>query len=272
MGENMTITAPQYPAASFMLRASATLWFMVAAAGQILFAVYLAALYGRASLAGDPAAWNAVMRNGHIEGDGPGNAAMVAHVFIAFLITLGGLAQLTPQIRSAAPAFHRWNGRMYLVLAVATSLAGLFLTWTRPAASGLSNDIAISLNAAVILVCAYFALRHARARRIDIHMRWATRLFFAVSGVWFLRIMVSGWIGANQGPLWLGDRLDGPAGVALGFASYLLPLAVYEVYWRARDHGGAAARLAMAAGLVVITAATAGGIGMAAVIMWLPHL
>lgn len=267
----MTAITHAQAGARAALRAAAALWFFIAAAGQLLFAAYIAGLYGRASLGGDLAAWNRIMRNGYIEGDPYGNAAMAAHVALAFFLTVGGIAQLTPQIRAAAPAFHRWNGRFYLLCAVAASLAGLWLTWTRPAASGLSNDVAISINGAIILVCAGFTLRHALARRIDVHMRWATRLFLAVSGVWFLRIMVSGWIGVNQGPLWLGDRLDGPAGVALGFASYLLPLTVYEIYWRVRDHGGAMARLAMASSLIVIAAATAGGVVMAAVIMWAPH-
>ncbi|MCC5982542.1 MAG: DUF2306 domain-containing protein [Oceanicaulis sp.] len=268
----MTRQTPPGGLPARLLQGSAALWFVVAAAFQLLFAFYIAALYGTGTLRGDSAVWNLIMRNGHIEGDPAGNAAMMAHVLLACLITLGGLAQLTPQIRNRFPAFHRWNGRVYLTLAVIISLAGLFLTWTRPAASGLSNDISISLNGVLILIFAAFTVRHAMARRIDIHRRWATRLFLAVSGVWFLRIMISGWIMFHQAPLWLGDRLDGPAGVAFGFASFLLPLAVYELYLRAGDGQKAGAKLASAALIAALAGLTAFGGIAAAMIMWLPFI
>ena len=43
---------------------------------------------------------------------------------------------------------------------------------------------------------------HANAQRmqlLDVHRRWAIRLFLAVSGVWFFRVGLMFWIGANQG-------------------------------------------------------------------------
>ncbi len=270
--DNNTMPRQTLPGAlpTRLLKGSAALWFITAAAFQLLFAFYIAALYGIGTLRGDSAVWNLIMRNGHIAGDPAGNAAMMAHVLLACLITIGGLAQLTPQIRNRFPAFHRWNGRVYLTLAVIISLAGLFLTWTRPAASGLSNDISISLNGMLILVFAAFTVRHAMARRIDIHRRWATRLFLAVSGVWFLRIMISGWIMLHQSPLWLGDRLDGPAGIFFGFASFLLPLAVYELYLRASDDQKTGPKLAMATLITTLAGLTVFGGFAAAMIMWLP--
>lgn len=128
------------------LHGSAAIWFVAAAAGQLMFAVYLASLYGAGALYGDADVLSTVMRNGRIEGDPAGNAALMAHVLLAFVITLGGLLQLTPQVREAAPAFHRWNGRVYLTLAVIIALTGLVLTWARPTASGLTNQFSITLN------------------------------------------------------------------------------------------------------------------------------
>jgi len=37
---------------------AATFWFVVAAAGQLIFAFYIASLYGGATLRGDLAGWN----------------------------------------------------------------------------------------------------------------------------------------------------------------------------------------------------------------------
>jgi hypothetical protein len=265
-------TAQLYPLSNRLLQASAAFWFIVAAAGQLIFAYYIAVFYGGATLSGDMQSWNRLMRHGIVEGDPGGNVMMVAHVGLAFVITIGGLLQLTPQIRNAFPAFHRWNGRVYLVNAVVISLAGLILTWTRPTTSGLSNDLAISLNGVLILVCAGLVLYHAMARRIDIHRRWATRLFLLVSGVWFLRIMTFGWIGLHQQPLWIGPNFDGPAFLFFTYASFLLPLAVYEVYLRVQDGAAARGRLLMAAGLTFLTLVMAGGIVMASMILWLPLL
>lgn len=266
-GQALHISIP-----SRALRGSAAIWFVAAAAGQLMFALYLALLYGAGALHGDADVLSTVMRNGRIDGDPAGNAALMAHVLLAFVITIGGLLQLTPQVRDAVPTFHRWNGRVYLTLAVIIALTGLVLTWARPLASGLTNNLSITLNGVLILLFAGIAVRHAMARRIDIHRRWATRLFLAVSGVWFLRIMISGWIMVHQAPLWLGANLEGPMGVTFGFASFLVPLAVYELYLRAGDGESSLAKLTMAALVTALAALTAFGGFAAAMIMWLPHI
>lgn len=263
--------APPDDLPSRLLRGSAAIWFIPAAAGQLVFAFYIVMLYGGASLSGDAAAWNTVMQHGLVDDDPRSNVALIAHVLLAGFITVAGLLQLTPQIRNAFPTFHRWIGRTYLSLAVIIAITGLYVTWVRSAPSGLSNDLSISLNGVLILIFASLAVRYAIERRIDIHRRWATRLFFAVSGVWCLRLLVSGWIVFHQAPLWLGENLQGPMGVTFGFASYLLPLAVYELYLRAGDSKSAAAKLAMAGVVVGFAGLTAFCVFAASMILWLPH-
>lgn len=256
-----------------VLRASAVFWFVTAALGQAAFATYIAAFYGLASLRGDWGSWNDVMFSGLIAGDVTGNAVIFAHIALAFVITIGGPLQLIPQIRSRAPVFHRWNGRIYMLTAFVMSTGGLYLTWARiDDLPSILNGVAISLNGVLILLFAAMALRHAMARNIASHHRWALRLFLAVSGVWFLRVMVMGWVLANQGPAGLGDRLEGPAGIVLNFAAWAMPLAVLELYFLARDRGGAGAKLLMAAGLVLLTFLMGAGIVMAALFMWLPRM
>ena len=66
--------------------------------------------------------------------------------------------------------------------------------------------------------------------------------------------------------------MNGPVAYALGFAQYLLPLAFYEIYWRARDLGGAGARIGATLMMIALTAATGWGIFGAAMGMWLPRL
>ena len=50
-------------ASNALARAGQT-WFIVAAAGQLIFAWYMAALYGMSALRGDWATWNKVMPRG----------------------------------------------------------------------------------------------------------------------------------------------------------------------------------------------------------------
>ncbi|MDZ4813131.1 MAG: DUF2306 domain-containing protein, partial [Pseudomonadota bacterium] len=172
-----------------------------------------------------------------------------------------------------APTFHRWNGRVYLSSALVMSIGGLIMVWTRGSVGDMSQHIAISINALLIMVFTAMTLRHALARRIDLHRRWALRLYLAVSGVWFFRIGLMFWIVLNQGPVGFDAKtFQGPFLTFLAFAQYLLPLTVLQLYYLAQDRSGPRGRIVMAMGLVVLTLMTAVGIGAAAMIMWLPRL
>jgi len=119
---------------------------------------------------------------------------------------------------------------------------------------------------------AVIALRYAIARDIDTHRRWALRTFLVVNGVWFFRVGLFSWISINQGPVGIGENFDGPFIVFWSFANYLLPLAVLEFYLRTQDRAGASGKFAMAAGLLVLTAAMGVGIFGAYMFFWRPLL
>jgi hypothetical protein len=176
--------------------------------------------------------------------------------------------QFVPQIRAHAPRFHHWNGRIYLLAAVILAVGGIHMVWTRGVLGGFANHFGITLNGFLILVFAAFAVRYAIAREIDTHRRWALRLLLAVSGVWFLRVGYMAWIIANQGAVGMTDNLDGPFDTFNVFASFLLPLAVLELYFRAQDSERASPKLAMAGALLVLTAITALGVFGTGAIMW----
>lgn len=255
-----------------ILRGSAVLWFVITVAGQLAFAVYIALHYAGAAMRGDFAAWTETMIHGIVAGDPVGNAAVALHLLLAFVITLCGPVQLVPAVRNRWPRFHRWNGRVYLATAVIISLGGLFMVWTRGVLGPLSNPVAISINGLLIIVFAGLALRHALARRFDLHRQWATRLFLAVSGVWFFRVGMMAWVLANGGPVGVGSELDGPFAVTLAFIQYLVPLGIYELYLRARRASGAASQIIMAVAMVALTVLTAIGVFGAIVGMWLPRI
>src|SRR6185295_6115939 len=80
------------------LNIAARFWFVVAVAGQWMFAYYIAARYGGSALRGDWKVWSDRMSHGH----GPmtiGTVAMAIHLFLAVIITIGGPLQLIPQLR-----------------------------------------------------------------------------------------------------------------------------------------------------------------------------
>ena len=75
------------------------------------------------------------------------------------------------------------------------------MVWTRGTAGGDAMRVGISINGVLILIAAVMAWRHAAARRIDRHRRWAMATFLLVSGVWFFRVGLLAWIMINQGPV-----------------------------------------------------------------------
>ncbi|GAA0757155.1 DUF2306 domain-containing protein [Ideonella azotifigens] len=256
-----------------MLKAAAAGWCVVAVVGQLMFAGYVAVFYGRAVADGQTSRWNQTLPSGLVPGDTLGNGVVASHLLFAVLIIVGGAIQLLPQVRRRAPALHRWNGRVYLFSAVVMSLGGLFIVGTRQGVGDTSQHLAICVNALLILTFAALAGRDAVARRFDSHRRWALRLYLAVAGVWFFRIGLMAWLVLNRGPAGFDPRsFQGPFLTFLAFAQYLLPLSVLEIYFRVRAQAGSRGRLAMAAGLGVITLLTALGIGAAAMLMWLPRL
>lgn len=251
---------------------AATFCYLAIAAGQLLFTAFILAFYYPSSLSGNFAAWNAKpLIKGFVAGDASGNLFFAAHVLMAAVITFGGLVQLVPAIRSRWPAVHRWNGRLYLLSALALALGGLWLTWGRGTWLNLIGAFGITLDALLILAFAAMAYRTARARRFADHRRWALRLFAVASAVWFMRVGYMAW-GIASGGAGIGKAMDGPFDIFLAFANSLLPLAVTELYLRAGTHGTPAAKTSVAALLGVCGLVILAGSAGAWMMMWSPYL
>lgn len=238
------------------LQRAASLWFLTAVAGQWLFVYYISAFYGPTAITGDYAAWdrNTSMTDGYVAGDAAGNVFFLAHVLAAAVLTFAGSLQLVPQIRARASAFHRWNGRLFMIAAIGAALAGLYLEWVRGTGmrspTGLPSAFGVTLNAVLILTFAVLAWRAVRNREIAGHRVWATRLFLVVNGTWFMRVGFRAWMVLTGGAFGAQTFFS-----YWSFAAYLLPLAVYEIYLRAKT-ASPSAQYAMAAGLGVLTVVT----------------
>lgn len=255
------------------LRWAGILWFVVAAIGQAAFVGFILAFYGTRTVAGNYAGWNdKPLIDGYISGDQTGNFVFAAHVLLASLVTLAGLMQLVPAIRRAFPALHRWSGRTFLVVAGVMALSGFWLTLVRGTSLSDVSSAAIVIDGLLILIFGALAWRHAVKRRFEQHRVWAMRTFMAVSGVWFLRIGIMGWVLVNQGPVGMSGTLSGPADIVLVFGSYLIPLGLLELYFRAGRSAHAAPKLLTAALVLFAAAFTAIGVFGTIALMWGPYL
>ena len=141
------------------LSGSATAWLAATLTGQAIFAAYVAIFYGGAAIAGNYERWGKVLPRGFDAADPLGNALLGLHLLLAVAWVTGGVLQLIPDIRRSSPAFHRWNGRMYIGFAAMLASGGLWL------ASELDLRQAQSLAASARAALAQFT----RQRELDLN-------------------------------------------------------------------------------------------------------
>lgn len=252
---------------------SAKFWFLVAFIGQWLFVYYVAFFYGPPALDGEFELWNRQLPHGYVEGEPMGNLAVGIHLLFTIIILLGGHLQLIPQVRKAVPVFHRWNGRVFLTSAFVMSLSGLYMVWARGAVGGFIGHVAISINALLIMVFAYFALGTALKKDFKSHFWWTIRLFLVVCGVWFFRIGMMLWLLIHGKPVGFDpETLTGPFITFLIFGQYLIPLAVVELYILVQNRSRQHEKIMMALFLILLTVLTGIGIFGATMGMWLPRV
>ncbi len=273
-----SISTPWWQSASLakkILDGSAKFWFATVLVGQAIFSYYIVMLYYLATVNQDLERFNTVMPGGHIEGDTLGNVAVVFHVLFAAIITVGGLLQLIPIIRSQWPAIHRWNGRMYVTTAMIMSLSGMFMVISRyeKIVGGLIGQVAIMINGTIIVVCAVMAFKYARKRKFAQHRIWALRLFLAVSGVWLFRVGMMAWLTFHGKPVGFDPvSFSGPFLTVLYFMVYILPLFILEVYLRSQRSPSGPKKLATAGMVMLISLIIMLGVFGATMGMWLPRI
>lgn len=81
-----------------------------------------------------------------------------------------------------------------------------------------------------------------------------------------------GWVVVNQGPVEMTDDMSGPADIVLTFGSYLIPLVLLELYFRAGRGANAVLKTFAAAVVFAAAAFTAAGVFGTITFMWGPYL
>ncbi len=256
-----------------MLGHSSFAWFLAAAIGQWIFVIYVALQYiPELALFGLPGLANTTLPQGYVAGDMVGNLAIVSHLLVAIVIIGSGPLQLTPQIRNRFPIFHRYVGRVYISLASITSIAGLYLVWTRGVPGGMVGHLAISLDAVLILAFGGLAIKFAIKRQFVQHRRWAMRLFMVVSAVWFFRIGLMFWFMTTGGIGIDPKTFEGPFLTFMYFGQMAIPLLMLEGYFLAQRTRSPVVKSAVAVGLFFATGATLVGTFAATMGMWFPRI
>lgn len=246
-------------------------WFVATVMGQLLFVTFILMFYYTTTLTGNYAGWNAKpLITGYVKGDAAGNQGFALHVLLAAVMTLAGLIQLVPQVRSRWLVIHRWSGRMFLGLVLVLAVGGLWLVWERGSYLTVLGAVAISLDAVLIIGFGLMAWRAIRKRDFAAHRRWALRTFIVASGVWLMRVGYMVW-GLATGGVGIGPKMSGPFDLTWAFATYLLPLVVLELYLRA-ERGRPAIQRVVAGGLWLAAALILAGSGAAWMVMWWPYI
>jgi hypothetical protein len=252
------------------LRFAERFWFVASVIGQWIFLYYIVRVYGPSSMTGDFARWsrNTFLIKGYVRGDTAGNLSFAAHALLAGVTSFGGALQLVPRIRQRAMAFHRWNGRVFLVTTLAVSVTGIYMVWVRGAKFGNIMGSAVTLNGLLIIWFAIVAWREALARNVAAHRVAALRLYLVANGQWFVRVGVFAFI-AIRGAFGITKGGMGPFILFWSFGCYAVPLLVLELWMRAWK-AGSRARFAMAGALFALTLLMCVGIFGVTMYAWRP--
>jgi uncharacterized membrane protein len=127
--------------------------------------------------------------------------------------------------RTGYRSLHRWAGRSQALL-VLGALVPSGLVMTRHAFAGPIAAVGFMALSLITATCMAAAVYYACARQFSLHQRWATRCFLALISPLILRVVSGGLIVTH---------LDTPLAYCLNaWLSWLIPLALYEGWWRYR--------------------------------------
>lgn len=153
--------------------------------------------------------------------------AFYVHIFAAPVVLVNGLVLLAVNARCPHRAWHRWLGRgqvaVLLLLVLPSSVV-----MARHAFGGWLAGLSFLVLSAATASCAITGVVHALRRRFDRHRRWMVRSYVLICSAVALRL-ISGAAGL------IGVSSPEGAYIAAAWASWLVPLAGYEMLVRRSD-------------------------------------
>jgi uncharacterized membrane protein len=150
--------------------------------------------------------------------------AFYVHIVAAPFVLVNGLILLSARLRRRRAGLHRALGRLQVVVLLALVLPSS-MVMARHAFGGWPAGASFVLLSAATAACAVAGVVNARRRRFDRHRRWMLRGYVLICSAVALRLLsgAAGLIGVTDA--------EG-AYVVAAWASWLLPLAGYELFER----------------------------------------
>lgn len=198
-----------------------------------IFGFYIVAFYFGAVTDGKPDEWNKALPHLYDSRTLLATVGMGMHFAAGTVLLLAGPIQLIRTVRERVPRLHRWIGRTYALLALATGVGGLVFIGIQGTIGGIPMALGFALYGTLIIIAAVETVRHARARRYDRHRAWAIRLFALVIGSWLYRMDYGFWTVAHG--TGHTHTFNGPFDHVMDYFFYLPNLVIAEAFIRARD-------------------------------------
>ena len=147
--------------------------------------------------------------------------AFYVHIFSGPVVLVNGLILLSESVRRRHGGLHRFLGRLQVVVLLLFVLpSGVVMS--RHAFGGWPAGLSFLLLSAATAGCAVVGVVHARRRRYERHRRWMLRSYVLICSAVALRLFS----GAAE---LVGVPSSEGAYIVAAWASWLLPLAVYEI-------------------------------------------
>lgn len=153
--------------------------------------------------------------------------AFYVHIFSGPVVLFVGLILLSDWVRRRHGRWHRWLGRVQVVVLLLFVLPSS-LVMSLHAFGGWPAGLSFALLSVATAVCAVIGVVYARRGRFDRHRRWMLRSYALICSAVALRL-ISGAAGL------IGVPSPETAYVVAAWCSWLLPLVAFEVVERCRQ-------------------------------------
>jgi uncharacterized membrane protein len=154
--------------------------------------------------------------------------AFYVHIFSGPFVLFNGLILLSDSVRRRHGGLHRLLGRLQVIVLLLFVLpSGVVMS--RHAFGGWPAGLSFLLLSVATAGCAIAGVVHARRRHYDQHRRWMLRSYVLICSAVALRLFS----GAAE---LVGVPSSEGAYIVAAWASWLLPLAAYEIAERLSVH------------------------------------
>jgi hypothetical protein len=151
-------------------------------------------------------------------------AAFYVHILSAPFVLFNGLVLLSEYVRRRHGGWHRWLGRVQVIVLLLFVLPSSAVM-SRQAFAGWRAGTSFLLLSAATATCAIIGVVHARQRRFDRHRRWMLRTYILICSAVALRLI------SGSASL-IGVSSADAAYIVAAWSSWLFPLAAYELVER----------------------------------------